>query len=407
MGDVRIGGVGMARFAKRLDTSLKQLAREAVTAVLDDAGLAANDIDYAVVGNAGAGVLQGQSSIVGQVVLRDCGIGEIPIVNVENACAGGSTAFHLAWQAVALGEAEIALALGVEKMTTEDQAAMMRAFLGGMDVERAEEILAAASAVPPVDGDGQSSHEGRPHTAFMDLYASVVRQHMREYGMTKEQMALVAAKNRRFGALNPYAQKQNPVTPEEVLQSPLVTEPLTIRMCAPLGDGAAAAILVSPEAVSRVATPGPHVAASVLRAGTLPGSDSASAEERAIAAAYERAAIGPEDLDVAEVHDATSPAELIIYEHLGLCEPGDGGRLVEKGDTDLGGSCPVNPSGGLIARGHPIAATGLAQIAELTLQLRGQAGQRQVEGARVALAQNGGGWLGEDAGAQSVHVLVM
>jgi acetyl-CoA acyltransferase len=241
---------------------------------------------------------------------------------------------------------------------------------------------------------------------FMDVYAAIVRAHMERYGTTREQMAKVAVKNHANGALNPRAQYREVVDLDDVLASREIAYPLTLLMCSPIGDGAAAAILVSPEFARTRGIRGPKVAASVVVSGNLPGSTDEMSETRAAQRAYEVARVGPDDIDVAEVHDATAPAEILAYEDLGFCARGEGGRLVDEGVTELGGRLPVNTSGGLSAKGHPVGATGLAQICEITWQLRGECGPRQVEGARVGLTQNGGGFLGNDAAAQAVHVLV-
>ncbi|MFR9773740.1 thiolase family protein [Nocardia sp. SC052] len=399
MTGVLVVGVGMTTFGKFLNRGIKSLSSEAVAAALADSGLRAGDVEFAAVGNAMAGLITGQECIRGQVVLRECGIGAIPIVNVENACASSSTAFHVAWQAVASGAVDIALAVGVEKLTHEDKTVSLKAFGGAVDVE--------LSTGKPGGGTSIGGATETPsRSVFMDLYAASVRAHIQQFGMTKEQMAMVTVKNRRFGALNPYAQHRQPVTVQQVLNDRVIAEPLTRMMCSSIGDGAAATILMSASAAStRGLRNRPRVLASVLTSGSLPASDLPSAERRAVLSAYELAGVGPADLDVVEVHDAASPAELMAYEEIGLCEPGEGGTLIESGATDLGGRCPVNTSGGLVARGHPVGATGLAQICELAWQLRGRCGSRQVDEARLALAQNGGGSLGNDTAAQVVTIL--
>lgn len=401
MATVYIGGVAMTAFARRPDVTLKQLAAEAVVAALADAGVTATDVQAAFVGNAGAARL-GQTSIVGQVVLRPVGIGGIAVVNVDNACAGGSTATHLAWQTVAAGAADVVLALGVEKMSVGDRHSDLAAMLGGLDYDERERLLASVA-----DPSGAAPGAGRPRSPFMDVYASLIREHMRRHGTTREQMAKVAAKSHWFGARNPYAQFRRELRPSEILAAPVVADPLTVPMCAPVGDGAAALVLLSSAAAKRLPDqrPRPQVRASVLRSAAAPEAGEPPAAQRAAAAAYDSAAIGPSEIDVAEVHDATAPAEILAYEELGFCEPGEGGRLVDEGVTSAAGRLPVNPSGGLVSRGHPVAATGIAQLVELTWQLQGRAGERQVDHPRVALAHNGGGWLGNDAAALSVHIM--
>ncbi|MCZ7525652.1 MAG: thiolase family protein [Acidimicrobiia bacterium] len=411
-GRVVVAGVGMTNFGKFLDRGLKSLSVEAVSGALADAGLEPGDVQLAVVGNAVAGLITGQECIRGQVVLRESGIGGIPIFNVENACASASSAFHLAWQQVVTGQVDVALALGVEKLTHPDKRLSLTAFNAAIDVEllaQVKEALESSSrqaSEKAADGSSGPGEGGGSRSLFMDVYSAAVRVHMDRYGTTQEQMAKVAVKSHKFGALNPRAQYRDEVTLEEVLASREVSYPLTLLMCSPIGDGAAAAVIVSDAYARARGLRGPRVAASVVRSGNLPGSEDESSETRAGLAAYEMSGIGPDELDVAEVHDATAPAEILAYEDLGLCPRGEGGKLVDQGETDLGGRIPVNTSGGLCSKGHPVGATGLAQIAEITWQLRGECGARQVEGARIGLTQNGGGFLGNDAAAQAVHILV-
>jgi acetyl-CoA acetyltransferase len=403
---VVVAGVGMTHFGKFPERGLKSLSSEAVRDALVDVGLEPRDVQLAVVGNAVAGLITGQECIRGQVVLRECGIGGVPIFNVENACASASSAFHLAWLQVAAGQVDVALALGVEKLTHPDKAVSFAAFGAAVDVELLAQVKAALRAPKPGGETRRDAGGEAKSSMFMDVYAAIVRAHMERYGTTREQMAKVAVKNHANGALNPRAQYREVVDLEEVLASREISYPLTLLMCSPIGDGAAAAVLVSPEYASARNIRGPKVAASVVVSGNLPDSTDEMSETRAARRAYEVAGLGPDDIDVAEVHDATAPAEILAYEDLGFCARGEGGHLVDEGVTELGGRLPVNTSGGLSAKGHPVGATGLAQICEITWQLRGECGERQVEGARVGLTQNGGGFLGNDAAAQAVHVLV-
>jgi acetyl-CoA acetyltransferase len=244
---------------------------------------------------------------------------------------------------------------------------------------------------------------GSGRSFFMDIYADMTRQYMQKSGATARDFAEVAVKNHHHGALNPRAQYRNEVTAGEVLESREISPPLTLLMCSPIGDGAAALVLCSEEYAKRVGAETVRVLTSVLLSGQDDGDEPAT--ERAAKRAYEMAGVGPEDLDVVELHDAAAPAELMLYEELGLCEPGDGPELLASGTTQLGGRLPVNTSGGLLSKGHPIGATGCGQLVELVEQLRGRADQRQVEGARVALAENGGGFLGTDPAAVAVHIL--
>jgi acetyl-CoA acetyltransferase len=239
----------------------------------------------------------------------------------------------------------------------------------------------------------------------MDVYAGMTRHYMEQSGATAEDFARIAVKNQGNGKLNPKAQYGGDVTVEQVLASRQISGPLTLLMCSPIGDGAAAIVLCSEDAARRLGADTVRVRSTTLVSGRDRGSGDAGAVERAVARAYDASGVGPEDLDVCEVHDAAAPAELMIYEELGLCGPGEGPKLLASGETALGGRVPVNPSGGLLAKGHPIGATGCAQLVELADQLRGRCGARQVDGARVALAENGGGFLGSDPAAVVITVL--
>jgi acetyl-CoA acetyltransferase len=382
MRDVYVAGIGMTRFAKQPERSLKDLTAEAVSAALKDAGATTDEVQASYYGNAVAGSMTGQEMLAGQFTLRPLGFGWIPIVNVENACASASTAFHLAWQAVAAGIHDVVLAVAAEKMTHPDKARSFAAIGGSVDVETA-----------PVDLPAGRSF-------LMDMYAQSALRYMADTGATREDLAAVVVKNQHNGALNPAAQYGGELTVDAVLNSREIVWPFTLQMCSPISDGAAAAVLVSAQA--RAPGPGVSVLASTVR--SAPPDGSASVTSLAACAAYEAAALGPGDLDCVEVHDAAASAELVICEQLGLAGSGDGAALLRSGQTALGGRLPVNTSGGLLARGHPIGATGLAQIVEAVTQLRGSAGRRQVPDARVALTQNAGGWHGNDNVASVVHI---
>jgi acetyl-CoA acetyltransferase len=402
----------MTNFGKFLDRSMKDLAREAVTGALDSAGMDKSKLECAVVGNATAGLITGQEMIRGQVALREMGIGGIPIINTENACASSSTAFHVAWMYVASGMYDAALAVGMEKLYHEDKTRSFKAIGAAVDVEWVAQMQAAAAAAREAKGNGQDNPgvaegAGEKRSMFMDFYAAFARSHMQKYGTTKEQFARVAVKNHYHGSLNPHAQYREVYTLEDVLTSPPVAEPLTRLMCSPIGDGAAAAVLVSPELARQMTSKPVWVKASVLNSGfdREPGADDVTTTTAK--KAYEMAGVGPEDLNVLEVHDASAPAELVLYEELGLCGPGEGGALIDSKATYFDGPKAVNPSGGLISKGHPIGATGVAQIYEIFSQLRGEAGDRQVKNARVGLTENGGGMVKGDPAAVSVHILAV
>ncbi|MFZ1488558.1 MAG: thiolase family protein [Ilumatobacteraceae bacterium] len=402
-----VAGVGMTNFGKYLERGLKSLGGEAVEAALADAGLAKDDLQAAYVGNAAAGVVTGQECIRGQVVLRGIGIGRIPVVNVENACASASTAFNQAAAMVTAGMYDVVLALGVEKLYHEDKRRTFGAFSGAVDVEELAKIMAALQSGAKASGaESGASGAGEKRSMFMDIYAAVARSHMERYGTTVEQFAGVSAKNSRHGHLNPRAQFRDELTVDDVLAAPMIAEPLTRPMCSPIGDGAAAAVIVSERKAREMGITKPvRILASVLQSGSDRAPGEPDTARRCAQAAYELAGLGPEDLSVVECHDASAPGEIIAYEALGLCEPGGGGPLVERGDTALGGRIPVNTSGGLLRKGHPVGATGIAQVVELTEQLQERAGQRQVPGARIGLAHNGGGTVGDDVAALCVTVL--
>ena len=405
MREVQVLGVGMTAFGKFLDRGLKALGGEAIREALADAGVAAAELQAAFVGNAMAGLITGQECIRGQVILRALGLGGLPVYNMENACASGSTAFHTAWMAVAGGMYDVVLALGVEKLYDEDKKKSFAALGSAVDVEAA---AAFARELNRDRGADAAEGAGERRSVFMDFYASEAREHMARYGTRREDYALVAVKNHGNGSLNPKAQFQRARTIEEVLAAPMIADPLTRLMCSPIGDGAAAAILVSADFARRHEGAKPvTVAASVLASGAPAARRAAGVVTRAAERAYRMAGVGPEDLDVAEVHDASAPAEVFLYEELSFCKPGEGGRLAADGVTALAGKLPVNTSGGLLAKGHPVGATGIAQVVEIVDQLRGRAGARQVSGAKVALTQNAGGVLEGEPAACAVHVFTV
>jgi acetyl-CoA acetyltransferase len=404
-----VAGVGMTKFGKHLETGLKALGAEAVQKAVADAGIELGQLQAAWVGNAAAGLVTGQESIRGQVVLRSIGLGKLPVINVENACASASTALHQAAAMVTAGLYDCVLALGVEKLYHEDKKKSFGAFTGAVDVEAMQEIMqrlreAAKSGGAKAAGSGA----GEKRSMFMDIYAAAARAHMQRYGTTVEQFAAVSAKNSFHGSLNERAQFRQALTVEEVLASPMIAEPLTRPMCSPIGDGAAAVVLVSEAKARELGVSKPvKVTSSVLRSGWDHGMDDPGTVEVCSGEAYQEAGVGPDEIHVLECHDASAPAEVMAYESLGLCAKGEGGKLVESGETRLGGRLPVNTSGGLLRKGHPVGATGIAQIVELTEQLQGRAGDRQVEGAKVALAHNGGGNIGTDAAAMCVTILTV
>lgn len=402
-----IAGVGMTPFGKHMDTGLKAIGAQAVTAALADAGIEPGDLEAAYVGNAAAGLVTGQESIRGQVILRSIGLGKLPVVNVENACASASTALHQACAMVTAGLYDVVLALGVEKLYHPDKKKSFAAFSGAVDVEAMQAIMEGLRRNAAEKGaKSASSGAGEKRSMFMDIYAAMARGHMEKYGTTAEQFAGVSAKNSYHGSMNPRAQFREALTVEEVLAAPMIAEPLTRPMCSPIGDGGAAVVVVSEKKARELGVAKPvRVATCVLHSGWDHGIDEPGTVELCAAEAYEEAGVGPADLNVVECHDASAPAEISAYESLGLCAKGDGGKLIDEGATRLGGRIPVNTSGGLLRKGHPVGATGIAQIVELTEQLQGRSGERQVEGAKIALAHNGGGNIGTDAAAMCVTIL--
>ncbi|MGW0949485.1 thiolase family protein [Streptomyces sp. NPDC002623] len=390
MQKIAIAGTGMTPFGLFPDVSSAELAQRAVAAALADAQCTPADIGFVAYANA-TDAMAGQHSIRGEVALRHTGLLGRPMVNVENACASGSSAFRLACNEIASGSTDIALVVGAEKMSYPDKVAVLGSIASGTDVKDIDRLRERLG--------------GNPRgSIFMDIYAASARSMVEEQGVTPEDFAAVAVKSRTAGALNPNAQFRTPTTVDEVLSMRSVAGPLTLPMCSPIGDGAAALVLMSPEAARKRGMDPVFVRASILLTG-LDEQDGPLVAERAARAAYEQAGIGPEEVHVAEVHDATASAEIALYEELGFCAPGDGVKLLRSGDTQINGRIAVNSGGGLLSRGHPIAATGCAQLVELSDQLRGRAGARQREGATVAIAENGGGWLGNDSAVAVVTIL--
>lgn len=407
MGNVHVCGIAMTRFGRHPDKSLYDLASEATSAAIRDAGIRTADVQAVFYGGATAGALQGQSMIPGPIAARHAGLAGAPVFSVENACASGSSAFHLAVQAVKAGECDIALALASEKMNISDRTRMFGVFDAAWDVERAEQnkatLLALGAGIVPPPGTTSQ----KPYSLFMEVYAAFCRRHMHRFGTTQRQIAAVSAKNHAHSVHNPLAQFRDALTVEQVLASPPITYPLTLPMCSPISDGAAA-VLVCSDTVSRRLgrSRAVRVLSSVVLTGVEhdPDDHEQGIGHRAARRAYELAGLGPEEVDVAEVHDATAMGEILNAEALMFVPPGMAGPAAERGEFSLGGRLPINPSGGLESKGHPIGATGLGQIFELVTQLRGEAGARQVAGARVALQENGGGLLGIEEAVVAINV---
>ena len=414
MSDVYLIGSACTRFGKQPDASFKDLSREAYLAVLADAGLDdGGAIGNAWFGNCGMGSF-GQRNIRGQVcftpLVREGLFPErVPMINVEGGCATASMAFHGAWKDILSGQVELSLAIGVEKtFFPGDPARTQEIFEGGIDQFDPGEWMAYYR-----DAGEQAGKPFEPNagggTLFMDTYAMQAAWHMRKYGTTPRQIAAGASKNHAMGALNPLAQYRFEVSVDQVLEDRMVSWPLTRSMCSPIGDGAAAALLCSGRFLqglpAHVRERAVKVRASVLTGGKYRDLNEPGLSHVAAKRAYAAAGLAPADVDVAEVHDATSFCEIYQAEMLGFCEPGQGGALVASGETSLGGRIPVNLSGGLVSKGHPVGATGLSMIHELATQLRGEAGPRQAKDARIGLAENGGGVIGFEEAACSVTLL--
>lgn len=339
MREVYIIGVGHTAFGKFLDRSVKSLTEEAVKGALADARIEKKDLDIVFFGNAMQDLVTRQEMVRGQVALRPLGIDRIPIANCENACTTGSTAFHLAWQSISGGHAEVALAVGAEKLFMEDQKKMFENFDVGMDMEILEALKKKWSDEAKKFGDGKETINEMPRSFAMDMYADICRAHIKAFGSSKEDLAVVASKNHNHSVHSPYAQFRKPMTVEEILTGRSVVNPLTVPMCSPIGDGGTAAILCSGTFLKRVKDPRPvKILASAFRSGAdRPegfGSDYISA--RLGRQAYETAGLGPEDIDVLEVHDATSLGELIHVAALGFCAWEDSAAMARLGATSLG-----------------------------------------------------------------------
>lgn len=394
MREVVVAGVGQTPFGA-LDRGVRALGRDAVFVALDDApGVAAADVDSAFVGNVG-GPADPQRGIVGQVCLREAGLTGIPITNVENACSSSSCAVRHAYREVASGFADVALVLGVEKMT-------------GISTEAATGGLASAADV---------EREASRGLTFPALYGMRSRAYQAAFDHPDERfrraLSAVSVKNHRNALDNEYAHFSKEITVADVLDSPLVADPLRLYDMCPNSDGAAALVLVAGDVVDapsqRRTRPRVTVEAAVHRTGAYDDPDQSLARASSVSAAateaYERAGITVDDVDVFEVHDASTLGELQNVEALGICEDGGGVEAVLDGRTERTGPTPVNPSGGLKARGHPVGATGVAQLVELTWQLRDEAGSRQIPDATVGLAENAGGALNGVSANTTIHVL--
>ncbi len=409
--DIYVVGVGMTPFGKFPQLRVKDLTEMAVNAALLDAGCDKNIIQAAFFANTTQGVLEDQVFVPGPIALTSMGFSGIPMLTVENACGSGSTAFWEAINYLLTGQADVTLAVGAEKMNVDNREKSLSIFEGGWDIEVAGESLKTMIAL----GEGLEIPEGttspKSYSRFMDVYAGFARYHMKHYGLTQRQIAAVCSKNHKHSIHNPRSYFRKDYSIEDVLNSNPITYPLTLPMCAPVTDGGAAAILCTGDALDKYGFDRKRaikIYSCELNGGRLGVPyDVTETSVTAICAkkAYDKAGVGPEDMDVAEVHDATAVGEITASEAIGLCPIGEGGACAERGETSIGGRIPINTSGGLESKGHPIGATGLGQIFELVSQLRGECAERQVENARFAVAENGGGLIGTEPAIMVVTVL--
>ena len=386
MREVAICGVGMTPFGKYPAISIKELGCSAILKALKDANVKPGQIQKAYCGNAMSGTFTGQEMILSHVIMRAAGLTGIPILKVENACSSGSSAFTEAWMGVAGGFYDLVLVLGAEKLTGTETAHAVKAMASATDVEL----------------------EAQYGLIFPGAFALMACKHMEFYGSTVEDLAAISVKNHNNGALNEYSQHRKIITIEDVLNSKMIAEPLHLLDCCPFSDGAAAVIICPADQAKKYTDKPVYVAASVLTTGEYLQSNDLSSlpvDIKASKKAYEIAGIGPEDIDLAEVHDCFSIAELIHYEDLGFCAKGEGHKLIRDKATMLGGRIPVNVSGGLLAKGHPVGATGVAQLIEITEQLRGEAGARQVANAKVGLTHCNGGFMQGEPCVSTINIL--
>jgi acetyl-CoA acetyltransferase len=379
MQDTYITGGAMTAFGRHSGVLAPELAQQAILKALDDAGVSPGDIQAIYCSN----VLGGM--ILGQLIVRDLGFDGIPVYNIENACASGATAVHLARHALFAQQYDTVLVFGIEQLTA----------LGG-------------GTIPMQRNDHKTELYAKAGMVLPAVYAMRGTRFLHERDASPADLAAVAVKNRRHGALNEFAQQRSETTVDEVLASRMIADPLTLLQCCPSQVDGAAAVLLSSRRPSQARPV--KVLSSVVVSGIREQADDdildAEITARAARQAYEQAGLGPRDVDVVELHDAFTIAELLYYEALGLAPHGEAVALLKSGATQIGGRVPVNPSGGLLAKGHPLGATGVAQMVEVMWHLQGRAGARQVEGARVGLTQcTGGGIAGVDHAASSVHLL--
>lgn len=381
MRDVAIIGVSQTKFGELWDISFRDLVVEAGLKAIEDAGIEGDDLDAMYVGNMSAGLFVGQEHIA-SLIADHAGLTPIPCARVEAACASGGLALRNGIMAVASGFHDVVISAGVEKMTDN------------------------VDPTPAIATASDQEWEAQQGVTFPSLYAMMARRHMYEYGTTREQLAMFSVINHKNGAKNPLAQYQNEITVDQVLNSSKVADPLRLLDCSPVTDGAAGVILCPAEDAKRYTDSPVYVKASAQASGTIALHDrkditTIDATVNASRKAYKMASVEPKDIDVAEVHDCFSINGILAVEDLGFVEKGRGGPAVEEGMTEIDGDIPLNPSGGLKARGHPLGATGIAQATEIVKQLRGEAGKRQVDGVEIGMTHN----IGGTGGTAVVHIL--
>ncbi len=404
-----IAAIGMTRFTTHLDKTYHELCAMALNDLFKDTGLDKESIECVFFSNSFWGHFEKQHCIRGQCALRPSGLLGVPIINVENACASGSTALYSGYLAIKSGEFDVVLCLGVEKTAHPDKELALASFTGGFDNTDLNDTFNLYRELsnqfqiplPPDDGLGKSQ--------AMELYGTMARWHMSKYGSTQEQLAKIVVKNRFNGSLNPNAHWQKPITLEKVMNDRVISYPITRPMCAPVGDGAAAAIIVSERYLSKLEGYKPIKIRAMAHTSGLDKrnfEDVQDIGEKLAKIVYEKAGLGPEDIDIAELHDASAAGELHQTEALGFTPEGTGGEFIDSGKSALDGELPINTSGGLISRGHPVGASGIGQIFELVTQMRGNAGKRQLpKDVRIALAENGGGILTLEEASATITIL--
>ncbi|MFB0561941.1 MAG: thiolase domain-containing protein [Candidatus Lokiarchaeia archaeon] len=386
MKDVYVIGVGMTKFGNfPMRPGVKQLGEEACFNAMKDANVTPKDIEAGYCGIV-AGIGGAQGPLSGNLAMKQVGVAGVPITRCENGCASSSTAFRAAWISVAAGLHDVVLVLGMEKMTGLPTRETLKAMTQGSDLEI----------------------EGALGMTFPGVFGMIANRHMHEYGTTKEQLAMVSVKNHHNATMNPHAHYPKEVSVEKVLNSPMIAYPLGLLDCCPISDGAAATVIAS-EDVARKFTDTPiKILGVAQKAGIFrekPNATTFDITVRSVKEAYSMAKVEPKDVDFAEVHDCFTIAEILHNEDLGFFKKGDGGKAVEEGETEINAKISVNPSGGLLAKGHPVGATGVAQISELVWQLRGEAGARQVDGAEIGLAHCMGNFSHGDGGTCNVTIL--